>query len=54
MLQGDNKNGERFIGDMDHQDLILPGDSSFRVTVPIRLLEEQLDWLHEDRAANNR
>jgi len=39
---------------LDHQYLILPGDSSFRVTVPIRLIEEQLDWLHENRAANNR
>jgi hypothetical protein len=38
---------------LDHRYLILPGDSSFRITVPIRLIEEHLDWLNEDRAANN-
>jgi hypothetical protein len=39
---------------LDHRYLILPGDSSFRITVPIRSIEEHLDWLNEDRTANNR
>jgi len=39
---------------LDHRYLILPGDSSLRVTVSIRSIEEHLDWLHENRIANNR
>ena len=38
---------------LDHQHLILPGDASFRVTVPVRLIEEQLDWFHENRVPNH-
>ena len=39
---------------LDHRYVILPGDSSFRITVPIRLIEEHLNWLHENRVADDR
>jgi hypothetical protein len=45
--------GLHFDPNLDHQHLILPGDGSFRVTVPVRLIEEQLDRFHENRVPNH-
>jgi Glycosyltransferase 61 len=33
--------------DVNHRHLILQGDAAFRVTVPINLIERQLEWFHE-------
>ncbi|MBV8533847.1 MAG: glycosyltransferase family 61 protein [Verrucomicrobia bacterium] len=38
---------------LDYRYIILPGDPGFRVTVPIKLIEEHLDWLQKPRAVTN-